>query len=117
MIPSDQSKKASTNTIFRIIMAIFAKFFITNAYSSSAVWAAELFPTFIRSMALSFGSVASIVGSICASYAIWLASFVAMFLQETNGQPTLETILDMEPKLVPTSNENGKDDCILEEKL
>ncbi|CAB4005372.1 Hypothetical predicted protein [Paramuricea clavata] len=116
-------------------MAIFAKFFITNAYSSSSVWTAELFPTFIRSMAFSFGSVASIVGSICASYVIWLirihpmlpfgimaffclqASFVAMFLPETNGQPTLETLLDMEPKLVPTSNKNGKDDCILEEKL
>ncbi|CAB3981346.1 organic cation transporter -like [Paramuricea clavata] len=135
MIPSDQSKKASVNTIFRIIMAVFAKFFITNAYASSYVWAAELFPTFIRSMALSFGSVATIVGSICASYVIWLirihpmlpygimaffclqSSFVAMFLPETNGQPTLETILDMKPKSVPTLNENGQDDCIQEEKL
>lgn len=45
------------------------------------------------------------------------SSFVAMFLPETNGQPTLETILDMEPKSVPTLNENGKDDCIPEEKL
>ena len=103
-------------------MAVFAKFFITNAYSSSYVWTAELFPTFIRlvilvkvkiktsckkflhvffppvfvlshtklllcdftirSMALSFGSVATIVGSICASYVIWLVSIMSFYFDE-----------------------------------
>ena len=38
----------SINTIFRIIMAIFSKFFITIAYSCVYVWTVELFPTFIR---------------------------------------------------------------------
>jgi hypothetical protein len=45
------------------------------------------------------------------------SSFVAMFLPETNGQPTLETILDMEPKSVPTLKENGKDNCVAKENV
>ncbi|CAB4027134.1 Hypothetical predicted protein [Paramuricea clavata] len=45
------------------------------------------------------------------------SSIVAMLLPETNGQATLETIQDMEPKSVPTLKEIGKDNCIAKENF
>ena len=135
MIPYEESGKASINIISRIILAVFAKFFLALAYGGVYLWTVEMFPTFIRSMALSSGSAAAIVGSICSNYIIWLirvhavlpfgimaficlqSSFAAMFLPETKGQATLETVKDMEQHSPPSLNKNNQNTSDSNEKF
>ncbi|XP_046846066.1 solute carrier family 22 member 15-like [Xenia sp. Carnegie-2017] len=111
LIPGNRSDDGYTAT--RIIMSVLAKFFINMSFSGIYIWSTELFPTFIRGMGVSTSSAAARLGSFSASYIVWLirvhpmlpygimgmiclqAAITAMFLPETKGKPTLETLDDM----------------------
>ncbi|XP_046846902.1 solute carrier family 22 member 15-like [Xenia sp. Carnegie-2017] len=100
-------------TAARIILTLLAKFFISMSFSGIYIWSAELFPTCIRTMAYGTSSGAGRFGSFASSYIVWLirvhsmlpygimgiiclqAAITALFLTETKGKPTLETLDDM----------------------
>ncbi|CAB3985711.1 organic cation transporter -like [Paramuricea clavata] len=109
-IPTNES---SASVGGRVTAAIIAKFFITFSFDGVYLWCAELFPTVVRSTAFGTSSAAGRLGSFSASYIIWLIRFHAalpysimgaiclqaavlgLFLPETKGTPTLETMDDM----------------------
>ncbi|CAB4027353.1 organic cation transporter -like [Paramuricea clavata] len=109
-IPADQSP---ANIGGRVTAAIIAKFFIGFSFDGCYVWTSELYPTVIRATGMSTSSSAARIGSFAASYIIWLirihvalpysifgviclqAAVLGLFLPETKGAPTLETMDDM----------------------
>ncbi|CAB3981466.1 organic cation transporter -like [Paramuricea clavata] len=109
-IPTNQS---SASVGGRVTVAIIAKFSISFSFFGAYLWCVELFPTVIRSTALSTSSAMARIGSFSASYIIWLirihaalpysimgaiclqAAVLGLFLPETKGTPTLETMDDM----------------------
>ncbi|CAB3983634.1 organic cation transporter -like [Paramuricea clavata] len=121
-IPEDRS-----NTGFiagRIAMAALAKLFINISFACIYLWIVEIFPTFLRSMALSTASASGRLGSFTASYVIWLirihpllpfgimglmclkSACLAFLLPETQGQDTLETIGDVNSVQTTRNTEN-----------
>ena len=92
--------------------SFFGKFAISGSFCVVYVFAAELFPTEVRSIAIGFGSIVGRVGGALAPFIILLQdeqglSFLpylifgicgilsgvwALFLPETAGKPILQTI-------------------------
>ncbi|XP_028401282.1 solute carrier family 22 member 16-like [Dendronephthya gigantea] len=109
--------KSSGSIGGRVTAAITAKFFINISFCGVYLWCVELYPTVIRSTALSTSSCAARIGSFSASYIIWLirihtalpysimgiiclqAALLGLFLPETKGTPTKETMNDMETRV------------------
>ena len=109
-IPSDRSP---VNVGAQVAAAIVANFFISFSFGGMYLWTVELFPTVIRSIGMSTSSAFGRVGSFSASYIIWLirihaalpygimgaialqAAVLALFLPETRGKATLETMDDI----------------------
>ena len=93
-------------------LSFFGKFAISGSFCVVYVFAAELFPTEVRSIAIGFGSIVGRVGGALAPFIILLQdqeglSFLpyfifgicgivsgvwALFLPETAGEPMLQTI-------------------------
>ncbi|XP_028401281.1 solute carrier family 22 member 16-like isoform X2 [Dendronephthya gigantea] len=121
--------KSGVSVRGRITTAVIAKFFINISFCGIYLWSAELFPTVIRSTAMSTSSAMARIGSFTASYIIWLiryhaalpysimgiicfqAAVLGIFLPETKGKPTLETMDDMEEKREVALLLNDKDDA------
>ncbi|XP_046846067.1 solute carrier family 22 member 16-like [Xenia sp. Carnegie-2017] len=129
LIPDDHSNNGYNGA--RIFLTFLAKFFICMSFSGIYIWNLELFPTCIRTMSLSTSSGAGRFGSFAASYIVWLirvnpilpygimgiiclqAAILVMFLPETKGKPTLETLDDMlqdSTKKVQSDNSIDKTD-------
>ena len=93
-------------------LSFLGKFAISGSFCVLYVFAAELFPTEVRSIGIGFGSMVGRVGGIVAPFIILLQdtdglSFVpylifgtggilsgtwALFLPETAGEPIMQTI-------------------------
>ena len=115
----------------RITAAIIAKMCIGFSFDGCYLWTSELYPTVIRATGMSTSSSAARIGSFAASYIIWLirihvalpygimgaiclqAAIFGLFLPETKGAATLETLDDMktEPEMAlhifPKDNKNS----------
>uniref|UniRef100_T1JCC0 Major facilitator superfamily (MFS) profile domain-containing protein n=1 Tax=Strigamia maritima TaxID=126957 RepID=T1JCC0_STRMM len=91
--------------------AVVGKFFITITFAISYLYTAELFPTVIRNIAVSYGSMVGRVGSISSPYIVYLlghhnkilplilfgigsiiAGLVALVLPETKNTHLVENI-------------------------
>ncbi|CAB4021017.1 Hypothetical predicted protein, partial [Paramuricea clavata] len=97
----------------RITAAIVANFFVSFSFAGVYVWSSELFPTVIRATGMSTSSSFARIGSFGASYIVWLirihaalpfsimgaialqAAVLGLFLPETKGAATMETMDDM----------------------
>ena len=93
-------------------LSFFGKFAISGSFCVVYVFAAELFPTEVRSIGIGFGSMVGRIGGVLAPFIILLQdqeglSFLpylifgicgivsgvwALFLPETAGKPMLQTI-------------------------
>ncbi|CAB3996198.1 organic cation transporter -like, partial [Paramuricea clavata] len=124
------TNKSSASVAGRVTVAIIAKFFINFSFSGVYLRCAELFPTAVRATAIGTSSAVARLGSFSASYIVWLIRFhaalpysimaviciqaavFAIFLPETKGVPTLETMDDMNKKegVALLVNGNGKAD-------
>ncbi|XP_028401286.1 solute carrier family 22 member 15-like [Dendronephthya gigantea] len=122
VLVSIPANKNPANIGGRVTAAIIARFFIGFSFNGCYVWTSELYPTVIRATAMSTSSGSARVGSFAASYIIWLirihvalpysifgaiciqAAILGLFLPETKGAATKETMDDMR-----AHPENGMD--------
>lgn len=100
--------------IWRVVMAMSGKFFITMSFSIVYTWSAELMPTSLRSSALGLFSMTSRIGGILVPLLlileeVWIslpflvfgsvsiiAALLCLVLPETKGRPLPSTIDDLQ---------------------
>lgn len=104
----------TTNEYLILFLFVFAKFSIVCAFSSTYIFTAELWPTYLRHTMLGMCSMIGRLGTLCASAATlliyispqlpfyvftaaaWTAAALLLFNPETNGHKLPETFEEIE---------------------
>lgn len=119
----------------RVVVGLFGKAFITLSFNSFAIWAMELVPTFVRSQVVGFNSLSVRLGSgaapwvtfgltkvhhsipyICMAVSAFICSVSMVFLFETKGLATLETMEDLENLSSPIVPVDAEENACLKQE-